>query len=49
MVQRIIDGGRTAVNNACYIVALIGALTLPDRRFDGRFLRGLILEMVNFA
>ena len=30
MVQRIISEVRTAIENDCYIVALMGALTLPD-------------------
>ena len=30
MVQRIIREVRTAIENDCYIVALMGALTLPD-------------------
>ena len=30
MVQRIINEVRTAIDNECYIVALMGALTLPD-------------------
>ena len=30
MIQRIINEVRTAIENDCYIVALMGALTLPD-------------------
>ena len=30
MVQRIIAEVKTAIDNECYIVALMGALTLPD-------------------